>query len=105
VSHECRNFVVDIYLKTNVEPKYKRKFTENFLKRVEMDHVKLNEIMKNKNYDADFYMDMRLNWVKLIRTFINRFDFEHIELEDLSRYNEKDNINCAVTLENENGDQ
>ena len=54
VSHECRNFVVDIYLKTNVEPKYKRKFTENFLKRVEMDHVKLNEIMKNKNYDVDF---------------------------------------------------
>ena len=49
-------------------------------------------------------MDMRLNWVKLIRTFINRFDFEHIELEDLSRYNEKDNINCAVTLENESGD-
>ena len=49
-------------------------------------------------------MEQRLNWVKLVRNFISRFDYEHIELEDVSRYNEKENNQCTIIMELENGE-
>ena len=58
----------------------------------------------NTTQKANHYMEQRLNWVKLVRNFISRFDYEHIELEDVSRYNEKENNQCTIIMELENGE-
>ena len=49
-------------------------------------------------------MDKRLNWVKLIKTFIMRFDYEHITLEDIKMYDQKRNSECTISLELDNGE-
>ena len=50
--------------------------------------------MQLKNLEPvkqDKYNEMRLNWVTLIRTYICRFDYMHIPLEDIKKYDEKSN--------------
>ena len=44
---------------------------------------------------------MRLNWVTLIRTYIQRFDFMHIPLDDIKKYDEKNNLKVSVQLDPE----
>ena len=46
-------------------------------------------------------MTTRYNWVMLIRTFIQRFDYMHIPVEDLKRYDEKNNLKVSVVLDPE----
>ena len=48
------------------------------------------------------YYEMRLNWVTLIREYIKRFDYMHIPLEDIKKYDEKNNIKVTVQLDPEN---
>ena len=45
---------------------------------------------------------MRLNWVTLIREYIKRFDYMHIPLEDIKKYDEKGNQKVSVQLDPEN---
>ena len=45
---------------------------------------------------------MRLNWVTLIREYVKRFDYMHIPLEDIKKYDEKNNLKVSVQLEPEN---
>lgn len=72
---------------------------------------KINELLKNfsenKGRSNQELIEYRLNWIKLIRSFIIRFDFEHVKEEDLSRfrrgqYNEKDELVVDVTLHPDN---
>ena len=47
-------------------------------------------------------IDLRLNWIKLIGNYISRFDHEHIPMEDLKNYDEKQNIEIQVSLDPDN---
>ena len=48
------------------------------------------------------YLDMRLNWMSLIRTYIDHFDYMHIPREDISQYDEKQNQKILVILDPDN---
>ena len=98
VASECRNFLVDIYLKSQVDEKYKRVFVENFVKKVEEVSQQLNQI-EDKNQK---YVTMRQNWVQVIRTYLYRFDYLHIPIEDLKRYDPRTNIEVTVQLDPDN---
>lgn len=39
---------------------------------------------------------MRLNQIRLIQTFISKFDYEHVELEDIKKYDPKENLDIKV---------
>ena len=41
------------------------------------------------------------NWVTLIRTYIQRFDYMHIPTEDIKKYDEKNNLKVSVQLDPE----
>ena len=45
---------------------------------------------------------MRMNWVLLIRTYISRFDYLHIPIEDIKKYDQKNNVKVTVQLDPEN---
>jgi len=99
VASEARNFLVDIHLKSQVEDKHKRVFVESFLKRVEEISQQLNETIES---DHQKYIGMRLNWITLIRTYLHRFDYMHIPLEDIKKYDEKNNIEITIQLDPDN---
>lgn len=44
---------------------------------------------------------MRHNWIILIRTWVQRFDYMHIQIEDIKKYDERQNIAVSVCLEPE----
>ena len=56
----------------------------------------------NKPDATSNYFDMRLNWITLIRIYIQRFDFMHIPLEDIKKYDEKDVQKVTVQLDPDN---
>jgi len=72
VAHEARNFLVDIQLKSNIETKSKRRFVENFIRKIEEISQQLYSLKPDRQHQ---YTEMRLNWVTLIRTYISRFDY------------------------------
>ena len=96
-----RNFLVDIFLKTKVEPKFKRLHTESFMLRIEQISLQLEEIGLT-GAKASQGIDLRLNWINLIGDYISRFDHEHIPMEDLKNYDEKSNIEIQVSLDPDN---
>ena len=83
-----RNFLVDIFLRTKVEPKHKKLHTESFMLRIEQISLQLEEIGLT-GANASQGIDLRLNWIRLIGDYISRFDHEHIPMEDLKNYDEK----------------
>ena len=77
---------MDVHLKSSIEPKHKKVFVESFLKRIEAISAQLNELIPEQSAR---YIAMRMNWMSLIRTYVHRFDYMHIPLEDLKKYDEK----------------
>ena len=96
---ESRNFLVDIYLKSNIEPKHKKVFVENFLQRIEHISDQLNQTQAEKPAQ---YVDMRLNWMSVIRTYIKYFDYMHVQCEDISKFDQAKNKKIKVILMPEN---
>lgn len=43
-----------------------------------------------------------MNWIKLIGDYIARFDHEHIPIEDIKNYDEKQNMEIVVVLDPDN---
>jgi hypothetical protein len=66
------------------------------------------QISSDQKLSAEDQVNQRLNWIKAIRTFITRFDYEHIKEEDHTRYNrnpkeaDKDEVTVEVTLHPDN---
>ena len=89
VANEARNFLVDVHLKSVIEQKHKRVFVENFLKKTEEISLQLDNLEPAKRQRQ---IEMRLNWVTLIREYVKRFDYMHIPLEDIKKYDEKSNL-------------
>ena len=56
VASESRNFLVDIHLKSIIDPKHKKVFVESFLKRVEEISQQLNNLEPERQHR---YVDMR----------------------------------------------
>lgn len=98
MAEESRNFLVDIQLKSVIEPKHKKVFVESFLKKIEEISIQLNQLAPNNSK----YVEMRMNWVLLIRTYISRFDYLHIPIEDIKKYDQKNNVKVTVQLDPEN---
>ena len=96
-----RNFLVDVFLKTKVDPKHKKLHTEAFMLRVEHVNRQLNEL-GTTGPNASQGIDLRLNWVRLIGAYISRFDHEHIAVEDIKNYDEKQNQEITVALDPDN---
>lgn len=89
---------MDIYLKSQVDEKHKRVFVENFLKKVEEVSEQLNQVGERDPK----YVTMRQNWVQVIRTYLFRFDYMHIPVEDMTKYDAKKNIEVIVQLDPDN---
>ena len=96
-----RDFLVDIFLRTQVDPKHKKLHTESFMLRIEQISNQLEEIGLT-GPKASQGIDLRLNWIKLIGNYISRFDHEHMPMEDLKNYDEKQNFEIQVTLDPDN---
>ena len=96
-----RNFLVDIFLKTKVESKHKKLLTEAFMLRIEEISLQLNEFSAT-GQDASHGIDLRLNWIRLIGDYISRFDHEHIPVEDIKNFDEKQNLEIIVVLDPDN---
>mmetsp|Transcript_8862 Transcript_8862/g.8233 ORF Transcript_8862/g.8233 Transcript_8862/m.8233 type:complete len:493 (+) Transcript_8862:1431-2909(+) len=80
VKDDCKDFLTDLYLKSKTKSNtQKRQITELFTERC-FNYFKLHQ---NKT-------DYQLNCLRLVRTFMNRFDGEHIYEEDLTQFDEKD---------------
>ena len=83
-------------MKSVIDPKHKQVFIQNFMKKIEDFSLKLNQY---HDTEPSKYVTTRYNWVMLIRTFIQRFDYMHIPVEDLKRYDEKNNLKVSVVLD------
>lgn len=88
---------MDLYQKTYAtDSKKKQKWLEVFMKQL---NVMWQQISEDKSSTLQ-----RINWIRLIQAFITRFDYEHIKLEDPTRYRkkpneaDKDEIGVEVTL-------
>jgi hypothetical protein len=44
-------------------------------------------VISNSKLQPDELVNQRLNWIKAIRSFITRFDYEHIKEEDHTKFN------------------
>ena len=73
-------------MKSNIESKHRRKFIENFVLKIETISQQLSNLQAEQ---PSRYLDMRLNWMSLIRTYIDHFDYMHIPREDVSQYDDK----------------
>ena len=82
---EARNFLIDLYLNcylnVKIQDKHKRELTDLFLEKLNLVFSQLN----SKYFQSGIGENQHR--LKLITTFIRRFDFEHITEESLSRYN------------------
>ena len=58
--------------------------------------------LSTKGPNASHGIDLRLNWIKLIGDYISRFDHEHIPVEDIKNYDEKQNLEIVVVLDPDN---
>ena len=92
---ESRNFLVEIYLKSNIEQKHRKVFVENFIHKIENISEQLNGLAQDT---PARYVEMRLNWMALIRTYIKHFDYMHIPVEDVSRFDQTKNKKITVIL-------
>lgn len=85
----CRDFLVDLYLKIKAKSTAQKK--------------QINELFPQKclQYFKGSHgrPDHQLNCLRLITTFISRFDGDHIQEEDMSQYDPKEFRTIQVTLD------
>lgn len=65
-----------------------------FLQRLDQVFSKLNQHSKVSGLGDNW----NIHWLKVITTFIKRFDYEHILEENINKYNVNTNMEVPVTL-------